>query len=84
LRYLGGSNTIAALLKNQAGVAQLVERLTCNEDVVGSNPITGSIFINQLLLSCRHALAPGAILLFPTATKLGDFLFAEIPPLTAE
>ena len=26
-----------------AGVAQLVERLTCNEDVVGSTPITGSI-----------------------------------------
>ena len=27
-----------------AGVAQLVERLTCNEDVVGSTPITGSKF----------------------------------------
>jgi hypothetical protein len=26
-----------------AGVAQLVERLTCNEDVEGSIPFTGSI-----------------------------------------
>jgi hypothetical protein len=25
-------------------VAQLVEHLTCNEDVIGSNPIGGSIF----------------------------------------
>ena len=26
-----------------AGVAQLVERLTCNEDVAGSTPVSGSI-----------------------------------------
>lgn len=26
-----------------AGVAQLVERLTCNEDVAGSIPVSGSI-----------------------------------------
>ena len=26
----------------EAGVAQLVERLTCNEDVAGSTPVTGS------------------------------------------
>ena len=25
-----------------AGVAQLVERLTCNEDVAGSIPVSGS------------------------------------------
>ncbi len=25
-----------------AGVAQLVERLTCNEDVAGSTPVSGS------------------------------------------
>jgi hypothetical protein len=28
----------------KALVAQLVEHLTCNEDVIGSNPIGGSIF----------------------------------------
>lgn len=29
---------------NDAGVAQLVERFTCNEDVGGSTPLAGSIF----------------------------------------
>ena len=33
-----------------AGVAQLVERLTCNEDVVGSTPISGSNFCYHILL----------------------------------
>ena len=28
---------------NTAGVAQMVERFTCNEDVEGSRPFTGSI-----------------------------------------
>lgn len=27
----------------EAGVAQLVERLTCNEDVAGSTPVSGSL-----------------------------------------
>ena len=30
-----------------AGVAQLEERLTCNEDVGGSNPLAGSSLINS-------------------------------------
>ena len=30
-----------------AGVAQLAEYLTCNEGVVGSIPITSSIFISR-------------------------------------
>lgn len=29
-------------LHREAGVAQAVERLTCNQQVVGSNPATGS------------------------------------------
>ena len=33
-----------------AGVAQLVERLTCNEDVVGSTPISGSSFSDYTAL----------------------------------
>ncbi len=33
-----------------AGVAQLVERLTCNEDVVGSTPVTGSNFVCRISL----------------------------------
>ena len=32
------------VLKNIAGVAQLVERLICNQRVGGSNPLAGSIF----------------------------------------
>ena len=31
-------------MNSKALVAQLVEHLTCNEDVIGSNPIGGSIF----------------------------------------
>ena len=38
---LVGSNPTSAI---KALVAQLVEHLTCNEDVIGSNPIGGSIF----------------------------------------
>ena len=30
-----------------AGVAQLVEQLICNQPVVGSNPITSFLLINQ-------------------------------------
>jgi hypothetical protein len=32
------------LQKNNAGVAQLVEQLICNQQVTGSNPVAGSIF----------------------------------------
>lgn len=35
---------IGALLNIDAPLAQLVEHLTCNEDVVGSIPTGGSIF----------------------------------------
>ena len=38
---LVGSNPTSAI---HAPVAQLVEHLTCNEDVIGSNPIGGSTF----------------------------------------
>jgi hypothetical protein len=31
------------LVPPYAGIAQLIERFTCNEDVVGLNPTTGSI-----------------------------------------
>ena len=36
-------NTFYATKHCSAGVAQLVERLTCNEDVAGSIPVSGSI-----------------------------------------
>ena len=32
------------LVKGYAGIAQLVEHLTCNEDVAGSSPVSSSIF----------------------------------------
>ena len=38
------------LRDGDAGVAQLEERLTCNEDVAGSTPVTGSNFER-----CRRA-----------------------------
>ena len=31
------------LVKGYAGIAQLVEHLTCNEDVAGSSPVSSSI-----------------------------------------
>ena len=34
-----------------AGVAQLVEQLTCNQQVVGSTPIASSILLPPLILS---------------------------------
>jgi hypothetical protein len=44
---------INSVLKNEnfecaARVAQLVERLTCNEDVAGSTPVSGSILEKYL------------------------------------
>jgi hypothetical protein len=33
---------------NQAGVAQLVEQLICNQQVAGSTPVASSIFISKL------------------------------------
>ena len=34
---------------HEAGIAQLVEQLICNQQVIGSNPIAGSSFkINDL------------------------------------
>jgi hypothetical protein len=39
-----------------AGIAQLVEHLTCNEDVAGSSPVSSSIFIFfQLWMGSRVA-----------------------------
>ncbi len=32
-------------MKNYAGVAQLVEHLTCNQGVEGSSPFAGTIFL---------------------------------------
>lgn len=40
---VGSNPTLSATLEN-ARIAQLVEHLTCNEDVVGSNPTAGSFF----------------------------------------
>ena len=37
-----GSNPVPRTKILNAHVAQLVERLICNQDVVGSNPILGS------------------------------------------
>src|SRR5438132_9406703 len=39
----------AAFIWGNAGIAQLVEQLICNQQVVGSNPTAGSI-VNQRLV----------------------------------
>lgn len=41
-RAVNGSNPFVG---TKAGIAQLVERLTCNQDVVGSNPAAGTKFL---------------------------------------
>lgn len=44
---VGGSKP--SLLAN-AALAQMVERLTCNQDVVGSRPASGTKFNNKKVL----------------------------------
>ena len=39
----------------RAGVAQLVEQLTCNQQVAGSSPIASSSDIKTVLWSCFQA-----------------------------
>lgn len=48
-----------------AGVAQSVEQLICNQPVVGSNPITSSIFLSPTW----GALLLGAVIGFEPTTK---------------
>ena len=44
-----GSNPVQVTIKiNSAGLAQLVEQLTCNQQVVGSSPIASTIFFKGL------------------------------------
>ncbi len=47
-RLLVFSFAAAAVVPLLAGVAQLVEQLICNHQVVGSSPITGSNVLNNL------------------------------------
>jgi hypothetical protein len=42
---------------NQAGVAQLVEQLICNHQVVGSSPITGSNINTIETIACEKQKA---------------------------
>ena len=44
-----GQNMVLFTPPHEAGIAQLVEQLICNQQVIGSNPIAGSSFkINDL------------------------------------
>ena len=68
---------IAAL----AGVAQLVERLTCNEDVVGSTPFTGSIKTRAYEISRPFFIVHGALAAHLQATNHHKgALFQRSPP----
>jgi uncharacterized protein YgiB involved in biofilm formation len=44
-----------------AGVAQLVEQLTCNQQVVGSTPIASSILFLPLMSSAMMSRLVGSI-----------------------
>ena len=46
------------VLKYDAGVAQLVEQLICNQQVAGSSPITSSTNRDKLCLSLTHGRVP--------------------------
>src|SRR5437899_6116850 len=53
-------NLLIRLSYGNAGIAQLVEQLICNQQVVGSNPTAGSIHLKLCLpseenLECRRA-----------------------------
>jgi hypothetical protein len=50
-----------------AGIAQLVEQLICNQQVVGSNPTAGSIF-------CKHETNPD----FPIRNRLKEIAFSPL------
>jgi hypothetical protein len=53
-----------------AGIAQLVEQLICNQQVVGSNPSAGSIdkaFVSSYLFQNSHELAG-----HPVSQSFGD------------
>ncbi len=39
---------------SKAGIAQLVERFTRNEDVGGSIPLSGTIFLFSILPLAKH------------------------------
>ena len=38
------------MLTHNAGLAQLVVHLICNQGVIGSSPIAGTIFFNKIIL----------------------------------
>ena len=49
------------LYGQDAGVAQLVERFTCNEDVGGSTPLAGSSYTKGFLVSGSPFFMGGAL-----------------------
>jgi hypothetical protein len=54
----------------KAGIAQLVEQLICNQQVVGSNPTAGSIVIREA--ACLHSGLIGHFLdAFPVHIRAG-------------
>ena len=57
----GGQNGLSCAIisaystREKAGIAQLVEQLICNQQVVGSNPTAGSLVNRGLIPSARRA-----------------------------
>ena len=49
------------LYHNSASVAQMVEQLTCNQWVGGSNPFAGSIVSKRIFGACRPLLGCGEV-----------------------
>src|SRR2546430_10140412 len=50
-------NLLIRLSYGNAGIAQLVEQLRCNQQVVGSNPTAGSLVNCSFLGGCRGIVA---------------------------
>src|SRR5437870_511879 len=55
-----------------AGIAQLVEQLICNQQVVGSNPTAGSLVNRGLTSNIRRS----------AWTQLGRFSYSKAPKTT--
>ena len=65
---------IGRLVRNRqdAGVAQLVERFTCNEDVGGSTPLAGSSYIKGFLISGSLFYGHGSLKAYLTTKNASE------------
>ncbi len=68
---------------HEAGIAQLVEQLICNQQVVGSNPSAGSDRSILLVVSSCRDLYFAELLLSRFRAPKSDFQLSQSPPISA-